>query len=149
MKVHLNQIPPEGLHLSGVADPEELDLRAGGDILSADPLQYELDLGLSGGGLFATGRLSASLDMRCVSCLQSFRYRIEVPHFAMQTELTGGETVDLTPFVREDTLLALPAHPRCDWDGATVCPGPPQTTEGAGTGETKDDRWSGLDQLKL
>ena len=29
--------------------------------------------------------------------------------------------VDLTPFMREDILLNLPAHPHCDRDGGRIC----------------------------
>ena len=32
------------------------------------------------------------------------------------------ESVDLTPDMREDIHLALPAHPRCDADGSKICP---------------------------
>ena len=36
-------------------------------------------------------------------------------------ELRGPETVDLTPSMREEILLNLPAHPHCDRDGDRVC----------------------------
>ena len=106
MKVHLNQIPDEGLHIEGEEDSAILELD---DPLfrCKGPIHYALDVGLSGGGLFATGRLDVEMEVECVSCLERFVFPMRVENFAMQTELTGGETVDLTPFVREDTLLAL------------------------------------------
>ena len=153
MKVHLNQIPEGGeLHIEGTEKPEILELD--------DPLvrctgtiHYALDAGLSEGGLFATGWLEAEMEMECVNCLERFIYPLRIENFAMQTELAGAETVDLTPSVREDILLALPSHPHCDWDGRKVCGGAlkslaglPKTDEpAAGTAEV----WSELDKLKL
>jgi uncharacterized metal-binding protein YceD (DUF177 family) len=160
MKVHIHQIPAEGLHLEGEESSRMLDLHDD-SIHPAGDIHYALDVGLSDGGLFATGRLSLDLDMECVACLDHFRYPLTVPDFACQVELTGRETVDLTEAVREDILLALPPHPHCDWNGERVCQGAlsrlkteaarealsntrdSQETEGA------KDVWGALDQLKI
>ena len=92
-------------------------------IADASPVRYSLDVGLSQGGLFATGSLSVDLKMECVRCLNWFLYTVEVPDFAVQVELGTSESVDLTEEIREDILLALPPHPHCDWNGATTCAG--------------------------
>ncbi|MFN9945194.1 MAG: hypothetical protein ACK56I_37580, partial [bacterium] len=60
--VHLKQVPPEGKHLEGEEDPGFLDLAAIG-AKAAGPVRYELEVGLSGGGVFATGRVSAPVEM--------------------------------------------------------------------------------------
>ncbi|PYJ32080.1 MAG: hypothetical protein DME88_12125 [Verrucomicrobia bacterium] len=70
-----------------------------------------------------------------------------VPAFAVHTELHGPETVDLTPFMREDILLNLPAHPHCDRDGDRVCKGKQIETANQDTKRKSD--WSALDKLKL
>jgi uncharacterized metal-binding protein YceD (DUF177 family) len=156
MKVHVSQIPPEGLHVAGREGAKILDLR---DPLAqpAGDIHYALDVGLSDGGLFATGRLSIDLDLQCVACLETFRFPLEVPDFACQVELTGAEAVDLTDPVREDILLALPPHPHCDWNGKRACQGAPvpASTGAAATLalESEAERskvvWGALDQLKL
>ena len=46
---------------------------------------------------------------------------VQAPAFAVHTELHGPETVDLSPFMREDILLNLPPHPRCDREVGRVC----------------------------
>jgi uncharacterized metal-binding protein YceD (DUF177 family) len=58
--------------------------------------------------------------------------------------------VDLTEHLREDILLALPAHPTCDWDGKKVCKAS-FTAAGAATEplEERPDVWKELDNLKL
>jgi uncharacterized metal-binding protein YceD (DUF177 family) len=72
---------------------------------------------------------------------------IQVPAFAVHTELDGPEMVDLTPFIREDLLLNLPAHPRCDTDGNRVCKAKQSKTVEQDTKRKLD--WSALDKLKL
>jgi uncharacterized protein len=146
MKVHLNQIPPEGLHLEGEETGDILDLGQE-NIRSVSPLRYCLDVGLSNGGLFATGSLSIDLEMECVKCLQRFVYSLKVDSFAIQTELTGAELVDLTPLIREDIVLALPAHPHCDWDEKNVCRGAYELEKYASP-EQAPNAWEALDQLK-
>jgi uncharacterized metal-binding protein YceD (DUF177 family) len=61
--------------------------------------------------------------------------------------LHGPETVDLTPFMREDLLLNLPAHPRCDRNAGRVCK--PKQIEAAAQDTGRKSDWSALDQLKL
>jgi uncharacterized metal-binding protein YceD (DUF177 family) len=148
MKVHINQIPPEGAHLEGEEPSEILDLNDP-EIRPLGPIHYWLDAGLSGGGLFATGRLSIDFEFQCVNCLDRFAQRVLVDPFACQVDLTGAETVDLTEPIREDILLALPPHPRCDWNGERTCRGAfPTQTEAEETAPASDV-WGALDQLKL
>lgn len=120
MKIHINQIPVGGLHLEGEAPASILDFQD--ELVRViSPIAYDLEVGLSGGGLFATGTLAVDLELECVSCLERFVRRLEVRDFAFQIELEGRETVDLTEALREDILLALPPHPRCDWDESKTC----------------------------
>ncbi len=146
MKVHLKQIPSEGLHLEGDEECPILDLETDG-IRCAGSLHYSIDLGVLGGALWASGSLSQPVELRCVACLEKFVHEIQVPAFAMHTELRGPETVDLTPFLREDLLLNLPAHPHCDRDAGRICK-PKQFVASEQDMGRKSD-WSALDKLKL
>lgn len=150
MKVHLKQIPPEGLHLEGEEECAIAELEAEG-IHCTGPMHYSLDLGVSSGALWANGSLSQVVEVRCVVCLQKFEHEVKVPAFALHTELHGPETVDLTPFMREDILLNLPPYPRCDRDGDRACQGPAIKETGT-AGETEKKRehdWGALDKLKI
>ena len=146
MKVHLKRIPAQGLHLEGQEDCPIQDLESEG-IRCAGRLHYDIDLGIAGGGLWANGSLSQPAELRCVSCLEKFVHEIRVPAFAVHLELQGPETVDLTPFMREDILLNLPAHPRCDRDGNRVCKAKQIVTAEQDAKQKSD--WSALDKLKI
>jgi uncharacterized metal-binding protein YceD (DUF177 family) len=146
VKVHLKQIPTEGLHLEGDEECPILELETD-EIRCAGPLHYSIDLGATSGALWASGSLSQAIELRCVACLEKFVHEIQVPAFAMHTELHGPETVDLTPFMREDLLLNLPAHPHCDRDAGRVCK--PKQIEAAAQDSGQKSDWSALDQLKL
>jgi uncharacterized protein len=146
MKVHLKQIPAQGLHLKGEEDCPIQDLESEG-IRCAGPLHYDLDLGVAGRALWANGSLSLPVDLRCVSCLEKFAHEIRVSAFAVHMELHGPETVDLTPSIREEILLNLPAHPHCDRDGARVCRA--KQIESTEQDMRRESDWSALDKLKL
>jgi uncharacterized metal-binding protein YceD (DUF177 family) len=148
MKVHLRQIPQGGtLHVEGEADTGFLELESAG-IQPVSPLRYALDVGLSEGGLFASGSVGVTVRMKCVACLEEFETEVAIDPFGLQKELDGREEVDLSPEIREDIHLALPAHPRCDADGRKTCPARfPQAPADAST-PSGTAAWSALDKLK-
>lgn len=147
MKIHLRQIPVQGLRLEGEEECALAHLDSE-DVKCAGPLHYELETGVSEGALWANGQLSQPVELRCVRCLESFPFTIKVKDFTVHTDLTGPEEVDLTPFVREDILLNLPPHPHCDREGGRVCP-TPTTRPDEGNGNKRPTDWSALDQLKI
>jgi uncharacterized metal-binding protein YceD (DUF177 family) len=151
VKVHLKQIPSDGLHLEGEEDCLIPELESDG-VRCAGPMQYKIDVGVAEGSLWANGSLRQPVELSCVACLEKFIHEIKVPTFALHTELCGPETVDLSPFMREDLLLNLPAHPRCDREGGRTCkatkvdkPEPAKQQRAA----KRDHDWGELDKLKL
>ena len=151
MKLHLRQIPAEGQHLEGETDCPIADLAAE-KIICAGALRYSLDVGITGHALWANGALHQPVTLECVNCLQPFEYTVDVPAFAIHTELAGPETVDLTPFMREDILLNLPPYPHCDRHGGRKCKtaAPQASPDDAARAEQKREAdWSALDKLKL
>jgi uncharacterized protein len=117
-------------------------------IRCAGPLRYQIDVGLAGDSLWANGSLNQPVQLRCVTCLEEFAFEVRVPAFAVHLELPGPETVDLTPLLREDILLNLPAHPHCDREGARVCKAAHLESATSSEAKRKPD-WSELDKLKL
>jgi uncharacterized metal-binding protein YceD (DUF177 family) len=151
MKIHLRQIPPEGSHLEGEEDCLIPELESEG-IRCLGPMSYSVDVGISDGSLWVNGVLKQKVELTCVACLEQFAYEIAVPSFAIHTELLGPEVVDLTPFMREDILLNLPPHPRCDREGGRVCrearPKYSNLEEQEREAKREHD-WEALDKLKL
>jgi uncharacterized metal-binding protein YceD (DUF177 family) len=151
VKVHLKQIPPEGLHLEGEEDCLIPELESDG-VRCAGPMQYRIDVGVAEGSLWANGSLKQPVELSCVACLEKFIHQIKVPAFALHTELRGPETVDLSPFMREDLLLNLPAHPRCDREGGGTCKAT-KVDKPAGAKQQpaakREHDWGELDKLKL
>jgi uncharacterized protein len=151
MKVHLRQIHEDGLHLEGEEECPIPDLAAE-DVRCTGPLRYALDLGIAEGALWATGSLVQPVELRCVRCLEPFPFDIEAKAFSIHLDLTGPELIDLTPYLREDILLNLPAHPHCDREGGRVCPAAATTAADAAVTEATPKAqpdWSPLDKLKL
>jgi len=146
MKVHQNQIPIEGLYLEGEEPSDILEL-TDPSVKPRGPIRWALDIGMSDGGLFATGKLAIDLDLECVACLRNFTFPLRVDDFATQVELIGRETVDLTDQMREDILLALPPYPHCDWNGQNVCKGALRESK-ENPGESQHT-WDELDKLKF
>ena len=147
MKIHLRQIPPEGLGLEGEEDCPIPQLESD-EAHCAGPLRYALEIGISHGELWANGAITQPVELRCVRCLEKFSFNIEVNDFSAHVELTGPEVVDLTPLMREDILLNLPAYPHCDREGGRVCrvAGSLEPTQQL---EERPPDWSELDKLKL
>ena len=148
MKIHLRQVQADGLHLEGEEDCSIPELEAEG-VVRTGPLRYSLDAGISEGALWVTGTLTQPVQLKCVRCLEPFPFDIEVHAFSIHHQLAGPELIDLAPYVREDILLNLPAHPHCDREGGRRCP-----AEGTAAAPTEEDSkrtpdWSALDKLKL
>lgn len=151
MKIKIRDIPQDAtIHIALDLDPGFLGLEEFG-VNSMGPLHCAIDAGLSGNGFFAMGQLSLSAEFQCVACLEPFEKLLEVREFATQIEIAGDEIVDLTDCIREDIILCLPPHPKCDGDGARQCSAHFPTAPGAPLIEESIDdssAWNVLDQLK-
>ncbi len=149
--IHLHQIPQnDTLSVAGeisVGELQPFSIEEAG-MEPVGPLHYQLEVGLSDGGLFATGSWSVRLKATCVSCLEPFEYEVSNSEFGMQKELTGSELVDLTDEVREDIHLLLPMHPKCTL-GGKKCPAQfPQRVVPSSKNSEVRSVWAALDNFK-
>ena len=71
MKVHLRQIPDDGLHLEGEEECPIQEL-AKEEIVCAGPLRYSLDWAFRKDALWANGSLTQPVEVRCGACLEPF-----------------------------------------------------------------------------
>ena len=158
--VNLRHLEEHEIRLEGELPAAELDLDLRDDMCRAKkPLRYNIEVQQMEKELLVQGELLLPLQCECVRCLKSFEYRLELKHWARLLPLEGDEKtpitndcVDLTPYVREDTLLEFPQHPLCETD----CRGLPAKETGkakkttkAGDSNQEPSAWAELDKLKL
>jgi uncharacterized protein len=119
---HLQQLGKEDIHLAGELFARELGLEEMDELIHwASPVQYDLDVQLFNRSILIRGSLQAELECECARCLKSFPWKFSLDPFSCLLRLDGeervrpdGDCVDLTPFIREDIILALPQHPLCE-----------------------------------
>ena len=132
------ELPPDTLAL------DEATARAD------QPVSAELRIDKDGENFLVTGWLRTSLSLQCGRCTEWFPFpvRVEVDHLL---EGPHPNSIDLTPFIREDILLELPlnaacrlgADGRCPITGEIYRPRPEDT--GSLTGEAV---WEALSKIK-
>jgi uncharacterized protein len=97
------------------------------------------------------------LSCECARCLQPFECELVLNEWALHLPLSGedkvsveNDSIDLTPFVREDMLLEFPQHPLCKPNCAGL-----KKKSGVHKSDDKREReqkpsaWTELDKLKL
>jgi uncharacterized protein len=159
--VNLRHLEEGPQRLKGEVSPEILEIDKLEDevIQAKEALLYDVEVEKQDRNLLVSGSLRTNLDCQCVRCLKAFKYPLELNPYHLYVALEGDEAapvvndvVDLTPFFREDTLLAFPQHPLCSED----CAGLPNAS---GSKSAKPDKssqgnetasaWSELDKLKF
>jgi uncharacterized protein len=159
LKINVRHVENDDLELKGELPVEELDLDCPDELVHArQPLKYSLTAQKTGHDILVRGKLSLVLDCECSRCLKPFKQKLELEEWAALVPLEGDEkapikddSVDLTPYLREDILLEFPQHPLCKAD----CAGLPnradkiaKKTNGAGPAHGSPV-WSELNKLKF
>lgn len=153
---NIRHVDKDDLDLSGELPAEELDLQARDELMRvAGPLEYDLVAQHLEGAVLVRGHLHLEMRYTCVRCLTEFEQAVDLADWTCHLPLVGddavvinNDVVDLTPYVREDILLALPQHPLCK----SECGGleiPDSVKEpGRKSGQTPS-AWDELNKLKL
>ena len=140
------------MSLEGELTPEELDIGIEDSLVHVkEPLRYELDVQQMEDALLVQGALRVMLDCECARCLKSFHHKLHFEGWTAHIPLQGEEkaevvndVVDLTPYVREDIVLAFPQRPLCGPD----CKGLPGT-DASKEAPLTSNPWAELNKLKL
>ena len=159
IRVNIRHLTRQTALLEGQLSAAELDLEIHDEMIQArQPLHYDLEVQLLDDSLLVRGSLCLMLDCECVRCLKPFQYRLELNDWADELPLKGDDkvpvvddSVDLTGILREDILLAFPAHPVCDSRCAGLIgtkPGVPSNKESR-PAELPPSPWTELDKLKF
>jgi uncharacterized protein len=162
-RVNLRQLERRELVLEGEAEAEDLDL---GDVHDelwrlAVPVRYELTVSRLQQSILVHGKVEVDLSCECSRCLNPFGFELRLDPWDALIELEGedkvevqDDSVDLTPYLREDIVLALPQHPLCKPECRGLPVASKKSTDSAGYEHddghgTKASAWDALDQLKL
>ena len=154
----MRELAEEAIHLEGELPAMELGSDFQDELIRIDqPLRYSLDVDRQPDGLLVSGSLATSVACECARCLKPFRFPIALEEFAALIPLSGedaliieGDFADLTPQLREDIYLGLPANPLCRPD----CRGLPEKASARdlrleGSPPDGPSPWAALDRLKL
>lgn len=148
-------IPDEGLQIAGELPASLMDLPNDDIARATSPLEYDLTVLRDGSDVFLTGRLGATFELLCGRCAERYPHRVELTGYAQEIPLENDGPLDLTNWLREDILLALPTQPRCETGNVSPreCPAegkfepaPPSVTPEE-PHEDRPDVWGSLDQL--
>lgn len=146
VKLRVDDITAEARELS-FAEPEHeinraLDLGAAREYRLGAPVQVTISYYRAGTELFLSGNVNMVATAACARCAEEFdaanrrpfRYVLAPKSLGygddeadlsaddLEFSLYAGDEVDLTPFVREQVLLALAARPLCREDCRGLCP---------------------------
>ena len=119
--VNIQHLTLKSLTLKGNLEAAELDLGKLDEMAQANkPLKYEFEVEKLDQAVLVQGSLTLKLDCQCVRCLKPFTLPLVLEGWACHLPLEGedavsvsNDSVDLTPHIREDILLAFPQHPVC------------------------------------
>jgi uncharacterized protein len=157
--INLHHLAQHEVTLAGELPVAELDIETHDPLIRlAKPLRYNFAVERLEQQLLVRGEGALALQCQCVRCLKSFEHGLRLADWVCYVPLTGedaaaveADCVDLTPYVREDILLAFPQHPLCRPD----CPGlaaagleKASTQRGEGP-VAASAAWAELDKLKL
>ena len=157
LQVNLRLLEKGDLHLDGDVPASELAPDFHDELMRlSHPIEYELNVQKQSAGLLVTGTLRTHVDCECSRCLRPFLLTIRVDGFSLLAPLEGedalpvdGDFADLTPAVREDILITLPANPLCSDDCRGLDPKARSRGSQAGDQAGPNTAWSALDRLKL
>jgi len=157
---NIRHLEHQTVTLRGELPVAELDLVGIDELIQADsPLHHDLVVERHERSILALGRLGLELRCECVRCLKSFEYRLAFDSWSCLLPLEGedkvlvsNDCVDLTPYVREDIVLAFPQHPLCEPE----CRGllnarqtGARQSNGASATEKISSAWAELNKLKF
>ena len=151
-EVNLRHLEEHPVSLDDELTPDELDIGIEDSLVHVKaPLHYTLEVQEMEDSLLVQGALRLTFDCECARCLKSFPYKLNLEGWTAHIPLEGEEkaavvndVVDLTPYLREDIVLAFPQRPLCGPD----CKGLPGA-DASKEAPLTSNPWAELSKLKL
>jgi len=157
---NLRHLEDKNLHLMGELPIADLDVDTLDELIHVrSPLAYDIEVQRLEQAVLVQGSLGLKLQCECARCLEPYEHRLKLDHWACHLPLEGedqvsvvNDCVDLTPYIREDIVLAFPQHPLCKPDCSGLASTQKKTEKKPGATakpEAASAAWSALDKLKL
>ena len=158
--INLRHLEHETVTRRGALPASELDLEGMDELIQLrSPLEYDLAIERHERSILVQGSLQLALGCECARCLRAFESRLNLAPWARLLPLEGedkvsiiNDCVDLTPFLREDIVLAFPQHPLCEPECRGLMSGPQAgagQSNGADASGDSSSAWAELSKLKL
>lgn len=158
--IHLRQLELKSLELKGKLPVEELELNGVDECIHLrKPVEYQLEVEKLEESILVRGSVVVDMECDCVRCLKTFPYKMDLEEWTCHLELEGEEkveikndTIDLTPYLREDILLGFPRHPLCNAECEGLQKrGVRKVKKTGGTSQNANDKsaWAELNRLKF
>ncbi|MBX7157418.1 MAG: hypothetical protein K1X66_03425 [Verrucomicrobiae bacterium] len=145
------------LHLHYLQSGDVVEGQLSSDLLEipefhpTTPLSYHLNVSFEKDEVLVHGSLQLSGQAPCSRCLADLPINLKINDFTVLAP-KKQDTIDLTNFLKEDILLAIPSYPKCELDAEGRCPVTGknwkavwQSTEAS---PPLSNEWSKLDKLK-
>ena len=156
--INLRHLEENNVRLSDQLSVDELDIDSRDELVQVKrPLGYDLEGQKMEGGVLVQGTLRLTLDCQCARCLKGFTFPLSLDNWVCHLPLTGDETaevindcVDLTPYIRDDIVLAFPQRPLCEPEcKGLVGLAKAKQPSGISEADAASNPWAELDKLKL
>ena len=156
--INLRHLERDDLTLEGELPVAELDLDIRDEMVRADkPLQYRSCSAEARGQPARARAAGFAAGLRVRPLPESLRIPAGIGGLGLPHAACGrgkgtdcSDSVDLTPFFREDILLELPQHPLCKPDcGGLKKPNPEKPKPSSPGRDQNSSAWAELDKLKV
>jgi uncharacterized protein len=159
LTINLRHLEKKNVVLEGELTAEELGLEGIDELVHpSQPLKYQIEAERMEQSVLVQGSLKLPVQCECARCLKPFAYDVEIPEWVCHLPLEGedkvvvtSDSVDLTPYIREDILLGFPQHPLCS-ENCSGLPDPVSGKEKDGAAKANNETssaWSELNKLKF
>lgn len=119
MKIHVNEIPVEGLEINQSYDSCSLDLETE-EVRFLSPLRFSGGITKQKNNLRIEGKIMADIEFVCSRCLTNFKKeiskKIEFDYF-----LRGERFLDITNDICQEIILEYPLKPLCQPECKGLC----------------------------
>jgi uncharacterized protein len=161
LNVGLRQLETGTALVTGEVSAADLDLEVEDELVHLKhPIQVDLEVQRLEESLLARGSVLVVLSCECARCLKPFEIPLELDPYDLFVPMDGedavtpdNDSVDLTPFLREDILLRFPQHPLCEPNCGGLARMRPDSANKSETTSKATDKpslaWSELNKLKF